>query len=215
MQRFWIKTGSTYKEPLEAKWVKSWASWNITIMHFQNSKLSFFTNNASFGHFHQVSMNSITNCTFSKFRYNFATINNEEKSYNKRYLPLSFSKYNRDKSKVSLFLRDQRYSDAWKISTDLDAKCKGSESRQVAHRKSHWEAKWVKSWASWNITIMHFQNSKLSFFTNNASFGHFHQVSMNSITNCTFSKFQVQFGTINNEEKVTTRSISILSIFQI
>ena len=29
-------------------------------MHFQNSKLSFFTNTASFGHFHQVSMSFIT-----------------------------------------------------------------------------------------------------------------------------------------------------------
>ena len=39
---------------------------------------------------------------------------------------------------VSLFLRDQGYSDAWQISTDFHAKCKGSESRQVAHRKSYW-----------------------------------------------------------------------------
>ena len=46
-----------------------------------------------------------------------------------------------DKSKVSLFIRDQWYSDAWKISTDFDEKCKGSDSRQVALRKSHWEAK--------------------------------------------------------------------------
>ena len=48
----------------------------------------------------------------------------------------------------TLFLRDQGYSDARKISTDFDEKCKGSESRHVAHTKSHLEAKWVKSWAS-------------------------------------------------------------------
>ena len=45
------------------------------------------------------------------------------------------------RTKFSLFLRDQWYSHACKISTDFDEKCKGSESRQVAHRKSHWEAK--------------------------------------------------------------------------
>ena len=27
-------------------------------------RTKFFTNNVSFGHFHQVSMKSITNCTF-------------------------------------------------------------------------------------------------------------------------------------------------------
>ena len=105
-----------------------------------------------------------------------------------------------DKSKVSLFSRDLWYSDACKNSTDFDAKWKGSESRQVAHRKSNCQAKWVKSWASWNITIMHFQNSKQSFLTRNASFGHFHQVSMNSITKCPFSKFQVQLWIIKNEK---------------
>ena len=47
----------------------------------------------------------------------------------------------RDKSKVSSFLREQRYSDACHISSDFDGKCKCSESRQVSHRKSHWEAK--------------------------------------------------------------------------
>ena len=38
-------------------------------------------------------------------------------------------------SKVSLLIRDQWYSHACKILTDFDAKCKGFESRQVAHRK--------------------------------------------------------------------------------
>ena len=47
-------------------------------------KLSFFTNNASFGHFYKVSMISITICTFYKFQVDSATINNEQKSYNKR-----------------------------------------------------------------------------------------------------------------------------------
>ena len=56
--------------------------------------------------------------------------------------------------------------------------------------------------------VGHFPNSELSFFTNNASFGHFHQVSMNSITNCTFSNFRYNSRTITNEEKVTTRGNS-------
>ena len=43
-----------------------------------------------------------------------------------------------------------------------------------------------------NDSIMHFQNFKLCFFTNNASFGHFHQVSMSLIAISTFSKFQVK-----------------------
>ena len=57
---------------------------NIPLMQFQTSKLSFFTNNASFGHFYKVSMISITICTFYKFQVDSAIINNEQKSYNKR-----------------------------------------------------------------------------------------------------------------------------------
>ena len=52
----------------------------------------------SFKEFHQF-------LHFQNFRYN----NNEEKSYNKWYLPLSFSNYNCNKSKVTLFTRDQWY----------------------------------------------------------------------------------------------------------
>ena len=37
---------------------------------------------------------------FTNFRYNSATINNQEKSYNSRYLPLSFSKYNETSPKL-------------------------------------------------------------------------------------------------------------------
>ena len=48
------------------------------------------------------------------FRYICTTITNEEKSYNICYLPVTFPKYNKTSPKVSLFLRDQRYSDAWK-----------------------------------------------------------------------------------------------------
>ena len=71
---------------------------------------------------------------FQNFRYNSIAINNEQKSYNKRYLPLSSSKYNETSPKLVYFSRDQRYSDACKNSTDFDAKCKGYESKQVAHR---------------------------------------------------------------------------------
>ena len=45
---------------------------------FPKLQTRFFTSNASFGHFHQVSINLI------KISYR----------YNKSYLPLSFSKYN-------------------------------------------------------------------------------------------------------------------------
>ena len=38
-----------------------------------------------------------------------------------------------------------------------------------------------------------FPELQTKFFTNNGIFGHFQQVSMNSMKNCTFSKFQVQF----------------------
>ena len=62
-------------------------------MHFQNSELSFLTKNASVGHFQQVSMNFITISTFQNF-------NNGEKSDNKRYRPLSFSKYNKTSPKL-------------------------------------------------------------------------------------------------------------------
>ena len=65
-------------------------------MHFQNSKLSFFHKQCviwsfppSFNEFHQ---------NFYIFKisgtYNSGAIDNEEKSYNQRYLPVSFSKYN-------------------------------------------------------------------------------------------------------------------------
>ena len=37
---------------------------------------------------------------FNNFRYNSGTINNEEKSYNKRNLPVSFSKYNETSPKL-------------------------------------------------------------------------------------------------------------------
>ena len=37
---------------------------------------------------------------FENFRYNLGNITNEEKSYNKRYLPLSFSKYNKTSPKL-------------------------------------------------------------------------------------------------------------------
>ena len=69
-------------------------------MHLKNSELSFFTNNASFAHFHQVSINSITNWTFSKIQLKFGTINNEEIYYNKRYLHLRLSKYNETSPKL-------------------------------------------------------------------------------------------------------------------
>ena len=72
----------------------------ITRIHLKNSELSFFTNNASFGHFHQVSMNSITNWTFSKFKVQFYYNYQLGKSLKKRYLPLSFSKYNETTPKL-------------------------------------------------------------------------------------------------------------------
>ena len=37
---------------------------------------------------------------FQNFRYNSGNINNEGKSYNKRYLPLSFPKYNQTSPKL-------------------------------------------------------------------------------------------------------------------
>ena len=37
---------------------------------------------------------------FPIFRYNSGTISNQEKSYNKRYLPLSYSKYNETSPKL-------------------------------------------------------------------------------------------------------------------
>ena len=37
---------------------------------------------------------------FQNFRYNSIAINNEQKSYNKRYLPLSSSKYNETSPKL-------------------------------------------------------------------------------------------------------------------
>ena len=48
-------------------------------------------------------MNSITNCTFYKFQLQLWKSNNEEKSYNKRYLPISFSKYNETSPKLFYF----------------------------------------------------------------------------------------------------------------
>ena len=94
------------------------------------------------------------------------------------------------------------YSDACKIATDFDAKCKYSEASQVAHEKSLSEAKWLKPRVSWNITIMHFQNYKLSFFSqalrylvistlsewNPSPFPHFEIFTYNS-------------GTVSNQEK--------------
>ena len=73
-------------------------------MHFQNSKLGFFTNNASCGHFHQVSINLIT----ISYRYN------------KSYLPLSFSKYNETNQKL---VYSYETSGTVMHATDFDAKC--------------------------------------------------------------------------------------------
>ena len=99
-------------------------------MQLKNSDQSFFTNNASFGHFNQVSMNSITNCQFSKFQLKFGTINNEEIYYNKRYLHLSFSKYNDTSQKLVYSLETSGTVMRAKISADFDDKCKGSESNR-------------------------------------------------------------------------------------
>ena len=123
---------------------------NYTIMHINNSKLSFLKNNAAFHHFHQVYMNSTQFPQFKTFRYNSGTIAIEEKSYNKRYLSLSFSKYKKTSPKlVHSYVNSSMVMHAkfQLISTQVP-KCKGVESRQVAHRKSHWQAKWVKSWES-------------------------------------------------------------------
>ena len=137
-------------------------------MHFQNSKLSFFHKQCviqsflpSFNEFHHNFH------IFTNFRYHLSTTTMRKKVTTRRHLPLNFPKYNElDTSPklVNLFLKDKWYSDACKISTDSDAKCKGSESRLVAHRKSHWEAKWVKSWASWNITYNTFPELQTKFF---------------------------------------------------
>ena len=45
-------------------------------------------------------MNSITNCIFYKFQVQLWKSNNEEKSYNKRYPSISFSKYNETSPKL-------------------------------------------------------------------------------------------------------------------
>ena len=71
-----------------------------------------------------------------------------KKKLQQEVFPTKLFQIKRDKSKVSLFLRDQRFRHSCKISTDFDLKWKGSESRQVAHRLSHWEAKWAKPWES-------------------------------------------------------------------
>ena len=41
--------------------------------------------------------------------------------------------------KLSLYTTLKRFGNVRKISYDFHAKCKGSESRQVENRKSHWE----------------------------------------------------------------------------
>ena len=106
---------------------------------FPELQTKFFSNNVSFGHFRQVSENFIPVSTFSKFQVQLPM-------RKKEVSPTKLFQIQQDKSKVSSFIKDQWYSDACKNSTDFNAKCKGSELRQVAHRKSHWEAKWVKSW---------------------------------------------------------------------
>ena len=99
---------------------------------FPELQTVFFTKNASFGHFYQVSMNSITISTFSKFQVQLTM----RQKVQQEVFPAKLFQIQPDKSKLSLFLSDQRHSDACKISTDFDAKCKCSESRQVAHRKT-------------------------------------------------------------------------------
>ena len=71
------------------------------------------------------------------------------KVINKRYLPLSFSKYNETSPKLVYFQETRGTVISEKIQLILMQNGKVfSESRQVVHRKSHCQAKWVKSWAS-------------------------------------------------------------------
>ena len=60
-------------------------------------------------------MISITICTFYKFQVDSAIINNEQKKLQQEVTPTKLFQIHQDKSKVSLSLRDQRYSDAWKV----------------------------------------------------------------------------------------------------
>ena len=103
-------------------------------MHFQNSKLSFFPKKC---------VNWPFGPSFNEYHLNFHIFKTSDKileklqlSYNKRSATKVFPII-RDKSKICLFLTDQWYSDACQILTDFDAKYKCSETRQVAHRKSH------------------------------------------------------------------------------
>ena len=68
-------------------------------------------------------------------------------------------------------------------------------------QESHWEAKWVKSWASWNIPYNAFPELQTKFFHKQCviwsflpSFNEFHH-------KLHIFKIQVQFWTTNNEEK--------------
>ena len=72
-------------------------------------------------------MNSITNWAFSNFKVQLCNNYQLGEKLQQEVSPNKAFQIKGEVSKVSLFLRDQRYSDAWKISTDFDAKCNGSE----------------------------------------------------------------------------------------
>ena len=86
-----MKKASTYKEPLGGKIGKIMGKLKHTFNAYPDLQIKFFHKQCiiwtilqSFSEFHHNLH------IFKNFRYNSATINNEEKSYNKRYLPLSF-----------------------------------------------------------------------------------------------------------------------------
>ena len=91
---------STQKEPLAGQIGKIMGKLKHIHNAFPELQIRFFHKRSviwsfplSFNEFHH-------NSTLSKFQVQFWTIKNQEKIYNKMYVPLSFSKYNETSQKL-------------------------------------------------------------------------------------------------------------------
>ena len=101
----------------------------------------------------------------------------------------NMTRVHHDWLKLSFFIKRHWFSDAWKISSDLDAICWVGKWKNIPERKALKGIK-MKSGRLQKITNMSVEYSKLSFFINGDWFGHFRKVLSNSGRLFKLSKFR-------------------------
>ena len=101
----------------------------------------------------------------------------------------NMTRVHHDWLKLSFFIKRHWFSDAWKISSDLDQICWVGKWKNIPERKALKGIK-MKSGRLQKITNMSVEYSKLSFFINGDWFGQFRKVSSNSGRLFKLSKFR-------------------------